>query len=88
MKLGLKDGDKVKVKNVKTGFESKAHNIKITDRIKEQVVFIHHGFGHITKAWSIGYDVGISDTNFCSHDTDPLSGACGFNNGFITIKKA
>ncbi len=86
-KLGLKDEDKVKIKNVKTGFESQAHIIKITDRIKEQTVFIHHGFGHITKAWSIGFNVGISDTNFCSHDIDPLSGACGFNNGFVTIKK-
>lgn len=86
-KLGLKDDDKVKVKNVKTGFESKAHIIKITNRIKENSVFIHHGFGHITKAWSKGYDVGISDTNFCSHDIDPLSGACGFNNGFVAITK-
>jgi thiosulfate reductase/polysulfide reductase chain A len=87
-KNGLKDGDKVKVVNVKTNYESKAQDIKITDRIKENSVFIHHGFGHITKAWSIGSDVGISDTNFCSHDTDPISGACGFNNGFVTIKKA
>lgn len=87
-KLGLKDGDKVKVTNVKTKFESKAQAIKVTNRIKENSVFIHHGFGHITTAWSKGYDVGISDTDFCSHDIDPISGAVGFNNGFVTIKKA
>jgi thiosulfate reductase/polysulfide reductase chain A len=87
-KLALKEGDKVKITNVTTKYESKAQEIKITDRIKAGNVFIHHGFGHITKAWSIGYDVGISDADFCSHDTDPISGACGFNNGFVTIKKA
>jgi thiosulfate reductase/polysulfide reductase chain A len=87
-KLALRDGDKVKITNVTTKYESKAQEIKITNRIKEGNVFIHHGFGHITKAWSIGYNVGISDADFCSHDTDPISGACGFNNGFVTIKKA
>jgi thiosulfate reductase/polysulfide reductase chain A len=87
-KLGLKDTDKVTVTNVTTNFTSKAHEIKITNRIKENAVFIHHGFGHLSKAWSIGYDVGISDTDFCSRDIDPLSGAVGFNNGFVTIKKA
>jgi len=86
--IGVKDGDKVKITNVTTKFESKAHEVKVTNRIKENSVFIHHGFGHITKAWSIGFNVGISDTNFCSHDIDPLSGACGFNNGFVTIVKA
>lgn len=86
-KIGLSDGDKVEVTNVKTNFKSKAQAIKITSRIKENSVFIHHGFGHITKAWSKGYDVGISDTDFCSHDIDPISGAVGFNNGFVTIKK-
>lgn len=87
-KLGLKKTDKVTVTNVTTKFTSKPHEIKITNRIKENAVFIHHGFGHLSKAWSIGYDVGISDSDFCSRDVDPLSGAVGFNNGFVTIKKA
>lgn len=87
-KLGLVKGNKVKVTNVTTQFVSKAQNIHITKRIKEGNVFIHHGFGHITKAWSIGYNVGIADQDFCSHDIDPISGACGYNNGFVTIQKA
>lgn len=87
-RLGLEKGDKVRVTNTVTNFTSKPHEIKITNRIKENSVFIHHGFGHLTKAWSIGYDVGISDADFCSRDVDPLSGAVGFNNGFVTIKKA
>jgi thiosulfate reductase/polysulfide reductase chain A len=87
-KLGLEKGDKVIVTNTVTNFSSKPHEIKITNRIKENCVFIHHGFGHLSKAWSIGYNVGISDTDFCSRDVDPLSGAVGFNNGFVTIKKA
>jgi thiosulfate reductase/polysulfide reductase chain A len=86
-KFGLKDGDKVTITNVSTKYQSQAQDIYITDRIKEGSIFMHHGFGHISKAWSVGYKAGINPTNFVSNDVDPISGAVGFNNGFVTIKK-
>ena len=60
-KLILKDGDMVKLVNSKTGFTSHAEKLKVTKRIKDGSVFIHHGFGHQTKAWSRGYDKGTSE---------------------------
>lgn len=85
--LGLKDKDKVIMINTTTGFESIPENIKITKRIKKGNVFIHHGFGHISKDFSIGYNKGISDVYFCSNDIDPVSGCSGLNNGFVKLKK-
>lgn len=88
IKLGFKKGDKVILKNVTTGCKSDSQDILITDKIKENVLFASHGFGHISKSLSVGYNKGIAEQNFCSYDIDPLSGACGFNNGFVTIEKA
>jgi len=87
-KVGLKKGDKVIVTNTVTGYTSEPQNIKITDRIIKDTLFIHHGFGHISKDMTIAYKKGISDSFFCSNDVDPLSGCSAHNNGFVTIKKA
>ena len=86
--LGLKNGDKVYMTSITTGVKSKAQNIKITKRIKAGNVFIHHGFGHISKEWSSGYDKGISDVYFCSNSVDPVSGCSGLNNGFVKLERA
>lgn len=86
--LGLKDQDKVIMTSIITGVKSKPQAIKITKRIKAGNVFIHHGFGHISKAWSNGYNKGISDVYFCSNDIDPVSGCSGLNNGFVKLERA
>lgn len=86
-KLNLNKKDKVIVTNVTTGYKSEPQAIKITKRIIAGAVFIHHGFGHISKAWNVGYGKGINDSFFCSFDIDPLSGCSGHNNGFVTISK-
>ncbi|MDA3052341.1 molybdopterin-dependent oxidoreductase [Campylobacter sp. JMF_01 NE2] len=86
--LGLKTGDKVIMINAKTGLKSKPQNIKITKRITKGNVFIHHGFGHVSKEWKSGFDKGISDVYFCSNDIDPVSGCSGLNNGFVRLERA
>ena len=86
--LGLKTGDKVIMINAKTGLKSKPQNIKITQRITKGNVFIHHGFGHVSKEWKSGFDKGISDVYFCSNDIDPVSGCSGLNNGFVRLERA
>ncbi|WP_331774841.1 molybdopterin-dependent oxidoreductase [Sulfurospirillum sp. 1612] len=88
-RLGFSDGQMVYMVNPKTGVKAEhAEKIKVTKRIKEGAVFIHHGFGHTTKAWSRGYEKGIGDNFFVSDDIDPISGAAAFNNGFVTLVKA
>ncbi|MDX1809301.1 MAG: molybdopterin-dependent oxidoreductase [Sulfurospirillaceae bacterium] len=88
-KMGLFDGQMVFLVGSKTGVRSNhPERLKVTKRIKEGSVFVHHGFGHRTKAWSRGYGKGIGDNFFVSDEIDPISGAGAFNNGFVKIVKA
>ncbi len=88
-KLGFVDKQIVYLVNSVTNTKSDhPERLKVTKRIKAGNVFIHHGFGHRTKAWTRGYEKGIGDNFFVSDDIDPLSGAAAFNNGFVKIVKA
>lgn len=87
--LGFAEGDMVFLVNSKTGVRANhPEKLKVTKRIKEGSVFVHHGFGHTSRAWSRGYEKGIGDNFFASDDIDPISGAAAFNNGFVKIVKA
>ncbi len=86
-KLGFKDGEMVKLLNPTTGYKSHFEKLKVTKRIKEGSVFIHHGFGHKTKAWTKGFDKGTSENDFISDGIDPISGAAAFHNGFVKVVK-
>jgi thiosulfate reductase/polysulfide reductase chain A len=77
----------VKLVNSKTGYKSHPEKLKVTKRIKEGCVFIHHGFGHQTKAWTKGFDKGTSENDFISDGVDPISGAAAFHNGFVKVVK-
>ena len=87
-KKGLKHGDLVSIVNSKSGGKSHPEPLKVTKRIKAGSVFIHHGFGHKTKAWSIGNNKGTKENDFISDGIDPISGAAAFHNGFVQVVKA
>ncbi|MFK5881054.1 MAG: molybdopterin-dependent oxidoreductase [Sulfurospirillum sp.] len=88
-KLGLKDGDMVYIVDAKTGHRSvHSERLKVTKRMKDGAVFIHHGFGHTTKRWTRGYKKGTKDVWFVSDGVDPLSGAAAYNNAFVKIVRA
>ena len=86
-KLGFVNGQMVKLLNSKTGHKSHFEKLKVTKRIKAGCVFIHHGFGHQTKAWTKGFDKGVSENDFISDGVDPISGAAAFHNGFVKVVK-
>jgi thiosulfate reductase/polysulfide reductase chain A len=86
-KLKLEDGQMVCLVSAKTGKKSHPEKLKVTKRIKAGSIFIHHGFGHQTKAWSKGFDRGTSENDFVSDEVDPISGAAAFHNGFVTVVK-
>jgi len=86
-KLGYKDGQMVRLLNPKTGHKSHPEKLKVTKRIKAGSVFVHHGFGHQTKAWSKGFDKGTNENYFISDGVDPISGAGAFHNGFVKVVK-
>jgi thiosulfate reductase/polysulfide reductase chain A len=87
-KMGYKDGQMVSLLNPKTGHKSKPEVLKVTPRIKAGSVFIHHGFGHQSKAWSRGHNKGTNENLFISDGVDPISGAAAFHNGFVQVVKA
>jgi len=87
-KKGLKDGDMVVLTSAKTGHKSDPEPLKVTKRIKAGSIFVHHGFGHQSKAWSRGDGKGTKENWFISNDVDPLSGAAAFHNGFVQVEKA
>ncbi len=88
-RLGFVDNQMVYIINSVTKVKSKyPEKLKVTNRIKSGNIFIHHGFGHRTKAWTRGYEKGTGDNFFVSEGVDPISGAAAFNNGFVKIVKA
>lgn len=49
---------------------------------------MHYGYGRLTKFMELAYAMaGASDSNLCSNDTDPISGASAFHNAFVKIEK-
>ena len=88
-RMNFTDGEMVFLVNSTTGVKADhPEKLKVTKAIKEGCVFIHHGFGHRTKAWTRGYEKGTGDNFFISDEVDPLSGAAAFNNGFVALTKA
>ena len=85
--INLRNGDKVVVHSNTTDIDSLPIEVYATDLIREDCVFMAHGFGHISKGLSIAYHLGASDSFLCSNDVDPISSAGAFLNGFVTIKK-
>ncbi len=85
-KLGIMNGDKVRL--VKGDKKSRELIAYVTDEIHEDAVFIPHGFGRLSEFMELAYEMGgASDSNLCSNDTDPISGASAFHNAFVKIEK-
>lgn len=84
--LGIKDGDKVRVANDRhVSGELVAF---VTDQIHPEAIFTPQGFGHESPLLTQMKGKGARTSEFCSNDTDPISGGAGLQNGFVTIRKA
>jgi thiosulfate reductase/polysulfide reductase chain A len=84
-RLGIRSGDKVRL--VKDGKKSEACTAKVVDYIHPQAVFLPYGFGSVSKMLTRISGVGARTSDFTSNDTDPISGAVGFHNGFVKVEK-
>lgn len=87
--LGLKDGDRVSMTNsegVKSGTTS---HVKVTPGIRQDCVFMAHGFGSKNPAMTVGKDAGIDDQKLCTIlAVDPETGCSGMRNNFVKLVKA
>lgn len=83
-KRGLKDGDKVLVKNQFSSGEAK---IMVTEGIREDALFMYHGFGHISKGLKRTHGVGLNQSKLLNPADGPVCGTMVTNVG-VDISKA
>ncbi len=84
--MGLNSGDRVKLRNT-DGVLSNAVKVKATERIRQDCVYMVHGFGHNARGMRKAFGKGASDAGLITrYKTDPLMGGTGMNINFVTIE--
>jgi thiosulfate reductase / polysulfide reductase chain A len=83
--LGLKDGARVMIEN-QDGARSGPVLVKVTQRIRTDVVFMVHGFGHNAPGMKRAHKRGASDTALeTTYVLDPISGGAGMRVNFVKL---
>ena len=84
----MKPGTKVMLENqdsVQTG----PIRLRVTQRIRQDCVYMVHGFGREDRRLSRGYGKGASDARLVTRiKRDPVMGGTGMNVNFVTIFRA
>ncbi len=84
---GLDCGDWVVLVN-QDGVRSQRVQIKATQRIRPDCVYMVHGYGHTAKGLHFARGRGASDTQICTRVAiDPAAGSTGMNVNFVKIEK-
>lgn len=85
-RYGLKSGDRIKLKN-QDGVVSDSIKVKATERIRQDCVYMIHGFGQKSRQLRSTYKKGASDAELVTkYNTDPLMGGTGMNVNFVTFE--
>ncbi|MCP4308312.1 MAG: molybdopterin-dependent oxidoreductase [bacterium] len=85
--LGVKDGDYVMLEN-QDGARSGPVQVKATQRIRSDAVFMVHGFGHNSPGLTRANGKGASDTKLQTrYKLDPISGGAGMRVNFVRLDK-
>jgi len=85
-RMGLRSGDRVKLRN-QDGAVSNTIKVKATQRIRQDCVYMVHGFGHTAKGLRKAFKKGANDAGLITrYKTDPLMGGTGNNMNFVTIE--
>ena len=86
--LGIRKGDKVHLENtsgVKSQFPSE---IRLTNRVGHDSVYVVHGFGQKDRRLKKAYASGVSDTELMSEVAiDPIMGGTGMRGTFVKLVK-
>jgi len=87
-KLGLDDGDVVSLIN-QDGVKSRTTTtVKVTPGIREDAVYMYHGFGSMNPELTIGHNKGVDDTSLITKPAiDPETGCCSMRNNFVKLVK-
>lgn len=85
-RYGIKTGDRIKLKN-QDGVISDPIKVRATERIRQDCVYMVHGFGQKSRQLRSTYKVGASDAELVTqYKTDPLMGGTGMNVNFVTFE--
>jgi thiosulfate reductase/polysulfide reductase chain A len=85
---GLKNGQKVWLKNQDEAITSFPVSVRVTERIRWDSVYMVHGFGHSDKKLTRAYGMGASDEEMITNiAVDPIMGGTGMRGNFITFLK-
>jgi thiosulfate reductase/polysulfide reductase chain A len=83
--LGYASGDRVWLEN-EEGDRSGPIAVKATQRIRKDVIFMVHGFGHQSPGLTRANGKGASDTKLMSrYKLDPISGGAGMRVNFVRL---
>lgn len=87
-KMGIKDGDRVKLVN-QDGLTSATDTVVlVTPGIKTDAVFLPHGYGMRNPMLEIAKDKGMDDQSLCSANcVDPQTGTHGIRANFVRLVK-
>ena len=84
----LKQGAYVVLEN-QDGVKSNRVKVKITNRIRQDCVYMVHGFGRSDKRLTNSYLKGASDSDLVTkYIVDPIMGGTGMNVNFVTILRS
>lgn len=86
--LGLTDGQYVRLENP-AGVKSEGKiKVRITQRLREDCIYMVHGFGVHSKGMKRADNKGVGDEEMLSkYDLDPIMGGTGMRSNFVKIVK-
>ncbi len=85
-RLGLASGEYVRLRN-QDGVLSNRIQLRVTEAIRPECVYMVHGFGHTARGLRSAYGRGASDAQLITrYATDPLMGGTGANVNFVTLE--
>ncbi len=87
-KMGLKDGDRVFLENQDGKRSASSTVIKVTPGIRQDCVFLAHGYGTFNPAMTVGYHKGIDDNSLNTKiNREGETGISGMRINFVRIIK-
>ncbi len=82
----LKNGQAVWLKNQDGVVSNFSINVRVTERIRFDSVYLVHGFGHSNKKLKKTFGKGISDARLITNVmVDPIMGGTGMRGNFVTF---
>ncbi|RLA63424.1 MAG: nitrate reductase [Epsilonproteobacteria bacterium] len=84
---GIKNKQRIKLKNQDGILSDNDIEVMVTERIRNDAVYLVHGFGHRAKKLSRAHGAGIDDQKLCTNiKVDPVMGATSFRTNFVTFE--